>query len=386
MGTHINFFNENEKINNFGLSVSKKLSKTDKSVIKLIMQNYKDNVSEVSRMKLKSLSCNCICEDIKTYLDKLLQIKVSYSFNNSDDFRCEGSFNLIDSYFIQKDKVIFLLSKNPMLSLDKLNIFKEFSLKTVFNFESTSSLPMYLRFLNLESFGEENHIDFSLDELKEFLEITNCYERFYDFEKKILEPIINDLNVYSEFQVKYEKIKKASTASSKITGIRIIFYSKKLKEVKIQVNDLMNLIKSKINDFEHIYQKLFYYLKNYGYDYVHDNINYALVKKEGKNFDVCLIKALENNLGYIQITHEEHNNIVIEKTLNNTYELHSELYKAIQKLETDKTSDNHMFLSSFISKIYQMKDGENFVIEKNGIRIELLYNKLSKSRIEISML
>lgn len=385
MGIQGNFFNENEKISNFELSISKKLSKTEKSFIKIIMQNYKDSSSEVSKLKLKSLACGCVCEDLKIQLDKLLQIRITYSFINSENFKCDGSFNLFDSYFMQKDKIVFLLSKNPMLTLDKVNIFKEFSLKTVFSFESTSSLPMYLKFLNFENLAEENHLDYTLEEFKEFLEINNCYERFYDFEKKILEPIINDLNTCSEFYVKYEKLKKTSTASGKITGIRIIFFSKKFKENKNQANELMNLVKTKINDFDFVYQKLCHYLKVYGYDYVFDNINFALSKKEGKFFDAFLIKVLEGNLGYIKVIHEEHNNIVIEKILKNTYELHSELYKAMQKLNSDKTSDNHMFLSSYIPKIYQMKDGESFSIDKDGIRIDLLYNKVAKSRIEISM-
>jgi len=149
----------------------------------------------------------------------------------------------------------------------------------------------------------------------------------------------------------------------------------------------MNIVKMRINDFDLIYRTIFYYLKNYDYCYVSDNINFVLQKKENKNFDDNLIKALENNLGHIYVKIEEYNNsILIEKMLKNTYELHSELYKAMQKLQTDKISDNHMFLSSFIAKIYQMKDGEDYIIEKNGIKIELQYNKSSKSRIEINML
>lgn len=386
MGSYMNFFNENEKISNFELSLNKKLSKTEKSFIRLILQNYKESRVEISKTKLKTLICSCFCDDLKSYLDKLLQIRVSYSFNNSENYRYDGSFNIIDSYFMQKEKVVFYISQNTLFLSEKTTIFNGFNLKTIFDFESSSSLPMYLKFVNFEENGEENYMDFQLEEFKEFLEITNCYERFYDFEKKVLEPIINDLNTYSEFHSTYEKLKKSSTASSKITGIRIKFYSRKSKEIKNQTNELMNIVKMKINDFDRIYHTIFYYLKNYDYSYVSDNINFVLQKRENKNFDNNLIKALENNFGHIHVKIEEYNNsIFVEKLLNNTYELHSELYKAMQKLQTDKISDNHMFLSSFISKIYQMKDGEDYIIEKNGIKIELQYNKNKKSRIEINM-
>jgi len=223
----MNFFNENEKICNFELNLNKKLSKTEKSFIKLILHNYKESRIEISKIRLKTLICNCLCDDLKSYLDKLLQIRVSYSFNNSENYKYEGSFNIIDSYFMQKEKVVFYISQNTLFLSEKTNIFNGFNLKTIFDFESSSSLPMYLKFVNSEDNDEENYMDFQLEEFKEFLEITNCYERFYDFEKKVLEPIINDLNTYSEFHSTYEKVKNSTTASSKITGIRIKFYSKK---------------------------------------------------------------------------------------------------------------------------------------------------------------
>jgi hypothetical protein len=283
-----------------------------------------------------------------------------------------------------------VLSKEILMSFDTNTLFNRVNLKTILDFESNNTLPVYLKILNYEISNDEKSINFYLEELKELLEVCNCYDRFYDFEKKVLEPIIEDLNTYSEYQVSFEKIKKSETPSSKILGVTLSFHNKKIEELKGQVNKLLHLLKGKVENFDLIYNYIFENLQRYGYDYVYDNITYVtkkdFSKKEHKNFDNFLIKALNENLGYLMLKEEENNRVIVEKFLKSPYELHDEISKAIVKLGTEKIVEDHIFVASFIHNVYQLKDGESYVFKGSGVKVEVVYNKKTKSRIEISVI
>jgi len=109
-------------------------------------------------------------------------------------------------------------------------------------------------------------------------------------------------------------------------------------------------------------------------------------KKEHKNFDGFLIKALNENLGYLMLKEEENTAVLIEKFIKSPYELHDEISKAIVKLGAGNMAEDHIFMASFIHNVYQLKDGESYTFKGSGIKVEVLYNKKTKSRIEISVI
>lgn len=390
---YLNYLSTSEKMDNFNIFMKKKPSKLDRAFIKYLLNCYSDKKEifiEILNSKIKSILALDKSEDIQTYLDRLMQAKLYYSFTNKDGYLCKGAFHILDSYFIQKDSIIMVLSKEILMSFDTNTLFNRVNLKTILDFESNNTLPIYLKILNYEISNDEKSINFYLEELKELLEVCNCYDRFYDFEKKVLEPIIEDLNTYSEYQVSFEKIKKSETPSSKILGVTLSFHNKKIEELKGQVNKLLHLLKGKVENFDLIYNYIFENLQRYGYDYVYDNITYVtkkdFSKKEHKNFDNFLIKALNENLGYLMLKEEENNRVIVEKFLKSPYELHDEISKAIVKLGTEKIVEDHIFVASFIHNVYQLKDGESYVFKGSGVKVEVVYNKKTKSRIEISVI
>ena len=387
------FYLDYLKINNFDISMKKKLNKIDRLFIKYLLNYYSDKKEifiEMLKSKLKLLLNLENSDDIQNYLDRFMQNKLYYSFVDKEGCMCKGSFHILDSYFIKNNSVVVVLSKEILMSFDTNTLFNRVNLKTILNFENNNTLPIYLKVLNYEMNNNEKSINFYLEELKEILEVNNCYERFYDFEKKILEPVAKDLNDYSEYQVSFDKIKKSEAPSSKILGITINFHNKKIEALKEQVNKLLHLLKGKVQNFDLIYNSIFEYLQRYGYDYVYDNIVYAtrkdFNKKENKNFDNFLIKTLSENLGYLMLKEDGNNSVLIEKFIKSPYELHEEISKAIAKLGTEKVVEDHIFIASFIHNVYQLKDGENYTYEGSGIKVDVLYNKKTKSRIEVSLI
>jgi len=242
-----------------------------------------------------------------------------------------------------------------------------------------------LKILNLSNDLEEGFIEFSLKEFKELLEISNSYDRFYDFSKKVLDPIMDDLNTFSEYQVCYSKLKNSEGASSKIVGIKINYVNKKIKEFRKLSNELLTIIKDKVENFDVIYSIIFETIKLHGYSYVNENIKFVYTsennKKNNKNFDARIIEALKENLSQMQEINKNH--IVIEKNLKTPYLLHQEINKAFLKLGIESLIENHLFFPNFITDIYKLKDGDNYVFQSNEVKIKVNYNKNLKSKIEI---
>ena len=172
-------------MDNFNIFMKKKPSKLDRAFIKYLLNCYSDKKEifiEISNSKIKSILALDKYEDIQTYLDKFMQAKLYYSFTNKDGYLCKGAFHILDSYFIQKDSIIMVLSKEILMSFDTNTLFNRVNLKTILDFESNNTLPIYLKILNYEISNDEKSINFYLEELKEHLEVCNCYDRFYDFD------------------------------------------------------------------------------------------------------------------------------------------------------------------------------------------------------------
>lgn len=390
---YLNYLANDEKISDFNISFKKKLTKSDKNFIKFLLNYYsekKEIFIEIPKSKLKNLLQVEEVDEMTCFLDKFMQAKIYFSFRDRDNYLYQGAFHILDSYFLQKDNVILVLSKEILLSFDSNNLFSKINLRCILDFECSNSVNIYLKLLNLHKNQEEGFMDFYLEELKELLEISNSYERFYDFEKKVLEPLIKDLNVYSEYEVSYSKIKKSEGTSSKILGIKLHYVNKKIRDFRKQSNELLIMIKDKVENFDLVYNNIFETLKSYGYKYVYENLNYIKIKenkkKDYKNFDKQVIEALKENLAYVAKKENSGNNFVVEKILKTTNEIQEEINNALVKLGLEEFLENNLFFSSLITRIYNIRDGENYEFQSHGIKIKIFYNKKVKSKIEVEKL
>ena len=55
-------------------------------------------------------------------------------------------------------------------------------------------------------------------------------------------------------------------------------------------------------------------------------------------------------------------------------------------MKAEKIVEDYIFVASFIHNVYQLKDGESYVFKGSGVKVEVVYNKKTKSRIEISVI
>lgn len=96
---------------------------------------------------------------------------------------------------------------DPLLKpylLDLSGTYKGYQLKNILKLKGTHSIRIYELLKQYEKIG---YRQFEILELKEILGIENLYSRFFDFEKRVLEPAKEDINTQTDLIIDYEKIK-----------------------------------------------------------------------------------------------------------------------------------------------------------------------------------
>src|SRR5699024_4286853 len=106
----------------------------------------------------------------------------------------------------------------PYLLQLKAN-FTQYELFWTLNFKSKYTIRMYelvksLHFHDLEPYTKV----FELDELKRLLDAEK-YKTYQTFKTRVLEPSINEINNYSDKNVKYDTIKKGKSISNIVITI-----------------------------------------------------------------------------------------------------------------------------------------------------------------------
>lgn len=242
---------------NIFIEFSKKLSKKERDFLRSV-----DISSSSVTVHLETLyKIFEVKEEPKVMeLEKLLFKFFSKNITVIDsNLNFKKRFNILNSYFFERDYVIFEFSSHI---LDE-------KIKKMLKFKERYSYRFYQEILN----SEKNILNISINNLRDILEIQETYDRFYDIEKNLLKPIFKDLTTIGELDIEYEKNKVGEYKSAKILGIKIIkdYKNSETNEVK----PIFTLTKPFKNLFElhselmEIYKKLkgdTSYISNYHFN------------------------------------------------------------------------------------------------------------------------
>ncbi|MBC2854170.1 MULTISPECIES: replication initiation protein [Cetobacterium] len=191
---------------NIFIEFSKKLSKKERDFLRSV-----DISSSSVTVHLETLyKIFEVKEEPKVIeLEKLLFKFFSKNIVITDsNLNLKKRFNILNSYFFEKDYVTFEFSSH---------ILNE-KIKKILKFKERYSYRFYQEILN----SEKNILNISMNNLRDILEIQETYDRFYDIEKNLLKPIFKDLTTIGELDIEYEKDKVGEYKSAKILGIKII--------------------------------------------------------------------------------------------------------------------------------------------------------------------
>ena len=382
-----NYLENKKKYGKLIINVNKKISKSEKDFLKFLFSKFINNQDKLINIELNEVGKYY---DYKTsiilfdFLEKLSQKRISYFFENSKNF---GSFPIISSFLLEENILNITISEEIVESR-KLNTFYSMinPLSLVY-FKNSHSHTIFLEIINSNNYDrEEGELEFSLEQFKTLLNLNNLYPRFYDMERKVINPIIEDFNLYSNYKLNITKIKNGDSKISKIIKLKISYFDNKLKEIRSITNGLINMSKGKISNYDYVFNLISNSIKLEGYEYVLKNLKYALVHHQNENFDVFLEKAIKNDLSLYKANKDD-NTFVISKMVTSTNMLYETISDMLIKLKLGDTSKDNDFFSLFYRKLYILKDGENYAIKYKTdttlIKVSINYHKNEKSIIKI---
>ena len=306
------------------------------------------------------------------FLERFIKKGIHYSFKENN-----GVIIPISHYNISKNNISFFLSDTFKKAILEENVFSVLKLKYILKFEENFTKYFYYNFvIEIE---DEKSIIITLKELREILNLKE-YERFYDFEINILKKLKKDLDLKTNYILKYKKIKSGEFKNNKVTAIEFSIYNKISKIKNEQVNELMTLIVPRIKNFK------------YTYNILYKALEYISLEELKKS-----LKLILKNTPNTFVIDEEINKFITNKFRLNKYEkiyefheifknpikLQSFIYKELSGTIELKFLRDNLASTEFLKKIYFAKEGEQLFFETKNTIISIRYFKKKESSIEV---
>lgn len=289
-----NFFNFSTFFNT-EILFTKRFSKNDilfkQFLIKHIVTTDEKKL-EIKENEIKKIISLPHGETVDSFLSKFCSKRIVIYYGKSKLNPYELSLSIVASYLKIEDRYKIKISDDfyKIFNSEK-NDFKLFYLNILLSFSNIISRNL---FNLLKSISNEAFLEISLEELKSYLNIEESYDRFFDFEHKILIPALKEIEEFLLYKVEYSKIKESNSKNSKIKGIRfdIIQTADNNREKNLTLLfELFNpFAKNEKLLQEFITKQSFFY----SFNYLKRNIEYSLLHS-CKNLDSFLIESIEKD-------------------------------------------------------------------------------------------
>ena len=288
----------NKDIENIYVDLKVRTSKVENKIFQIILDKIKENIENLDNIynlglniELKEISESF--QNIEIALKGLMGKGIDINYLKGE-IRIFNTFNYVTSYTYNGE--IF----NIFIPLNILNCFKKntleykISLRTFFYLRKKAVINFFN--LLIKDIEQNRDIKVSLEELRDIFEISKeSYDRFFDFEKNILKPLVEKVNNYSNFVIEYEKIKKGENKNNKVIGIRFKIHNIEIEKNKGETNYLIQIIKNMITDYQEIWESINSSIQHYGFESTRRNI--LFLKENGLEISDDDIKIYLKNDG-----------------------------------------------------------------------------------------
>lgn len=308
--------------------------------------------------------------NIKNEMIRLSKKKMLFTLINFEKETIQGEFYLLNSIYLKNDGIYVTPPLELIQSLDKNSIFHKIDLSTFIRFKEKHTFNFYPKIL--EHYDCKN-FKYDLIQLKEILGVENdYYERFYDFEKKIIKPIINDINKSSKINLHYKKIKSGSGKTNKIICLKFSFVDN--EDSKTLADMIVRSVKNKVHDIPKISRLIETSLME-----TDSKIIFKLVNKINLNFespiDIFLEAALKS---HYELKDNTVKIIDISERFTSCFKIEEQLYK---ELSIFKFSYNYTFLK----ELQHLRSDGVFNYNIFPWKIKVIFNPKGNSSIKIYM-
>lgn len=359
--------------NDIFIDTDKKLNKKERYFLEIIRERYKGKNEKYiifSEKELKSIVKERVL--IEDFLDKFSKRRIHLKLVEKDEEIFFSSFPIFDFYMRNREEYRLYISRS-LKSLKESGIFDDIDLMLVFLFRDKKSFQLYLAMIkNINQGG----FLISRDQLKELLGVgQENYERFYDFEKTILKPALEDINKLTKYNIEYKKIKNSDGFTSKIMEIEFSFNHKLSPILAEEVDRLLLPLRDRVDSISTVSKVIEEAILKEGLEFVRNNL-YHLDKGISGSLDAAICLALKES----KDLEDQEKYILVSKTsdiFSNRFIFESRLYKELLKCK-------FYYNYNFLKALRTMKVGEVLEYKDERHKINILYlDKGRKSSIEI---
>lgn len=353
----------------FNLDLVGSLNKNERYFLNNILKKYiksgeilikfsKDELIDLLKIDLS---------EINLFLNRLSKKYVKYDFEDFED-EVSGGFNLIDSYFISSKEIVINLPRDIKHSK---------SIKLLYSFTNRITYKFYGYYL--KNFITKEGFEVKIDEFKDILNIDNRYERFFDFEKNVLKPILKDLEI--PYKLSYEKVKCGSNLNNKVVSIEFKFLTEELgKDDDMKLKSVLFIIKNDIEDIQEVYTVLKNGIQNHGYDLTYKTC--FKVKQRYKSINMSFDELLKIFFKKLDLKDIEPA-VIIQKNFLSAKDLRKSLMNELDKIKPGILMDTSFFCEKFLQDLILLKDDKILSFKNNEMSIFISWKSKGESVIKI---
>lgn len=288
----------NKDIENIYVDLKVRTSKVENKIFQIILDKIRENIENLDNIynlglniELKEISESF--QNIEIALKGLMGKGIDINYLKGER-RIFNTFNYVTSYTYNGEILNIFIPLNILNCFKKNTLEYKISLRTFFYLRKKAVINFFN--LLIKDIEQNRDIEVSLEELRDIFEISKeSYDRFFDFEKNILKPLVEKVNNYSNFVIEYEKIKKGENKNNKVIGIRFKIHNIEIEKNKGETNYLIQIIKNMITDYQEIWESINSSIQHYGFESTRRNI--LFLKENGLEISDDDIKIYLKNDG-----------------------------------------------------------------------------------------
>lgn len=221
-----------------------KLTATQHKFVAYMISKIKPEDSELKEYSIKVADfCELTGIDKNWFYSEF--IKIIDDFDNNKTFWIDDKDSLrkfrwfADTRYVKSSGEVKVIPA-PTLREHLLQLESNFTEYELYNIMALKSKYAIKLFELFKSYQYLKHRYFEIEELKLLLDAEN-YVNFYNFRKRVLEPAINEINEYTELDVKYDIYYKGK----KVVGIDFIIEKKDMKAEHLSYRKTIEKLKDK---------------------------------------------------------------------------------------------------------------------------------------------
>ncbi|MGL6065838.1 MAG: hypothetical protein ACRC0R_02085 [Cetobacterium sp.] len=353
----------------FSFNLTSNLNKCERNFLNFLLGKFlkTDDLKITTTLEELNSFLKLELEEISSFLERLSKKSISYYFADIDD-NISGAFNLINSFLI-KDKTFFIcLPKEVQYSK---------YIKVLYSFSNKASYKFYSCFIN--NFISKKSFIVKIEDFKDILNTDNKYERFFDFEKFVLKPLVKDLE--NSYEIGYKKMKCGSNLNNKVVEVEFFFRDEVSEaDEDMKLKSILFMIKGDIVDIGEVYSTLKNAIQNHGYEVAYKTCFKIklLYKKSHLSFD----EVLKASFKKLDLKNTEPT-LYIKKIFSSPKEFKKCFLNELEKIRPGIILDTSCFSEKFLQELFLLNNDKALQFKNSEFQIFINWKNNDESIIKI---